>query len=79
MQDQQKQRGLLQAVQLLVALRKLDVSLPVDPQSHLQLLGLGAGLLVDAGILGLANGAYLKMCLHSLAPAFTSEIRAWWW
>lgn len=74
MQDQQKQKGLLQAFQLLLSLRKLDPRLPLDSQSHLQLLGTGAGLLVDTGILGLANGAYLKTCLQTLAPAFIGEV-----
>ena len=71
-QNQQQQKGLLQAFQLLLALRKLDPSLAAS-QSELQLLGIGASLFVEAGILGLAHGAYLKTCLQAFAPTFTGQ------
>lgn len=73
MQDQQQQKGLLQALLLLVTLRKLDTSLPPDPDAQLRLLATGASLLVDAGILGLAGGMYLKACLTAFAPYFEGD------
>ena len=74
MQDQQQQKGLLQALQLLWTLRKLDTSIPDSPEGQLQLLSTGASLLVDAGILGLAGGMYLKTCLAGFAPHFVGEL-----
>lgn len=76
MQDQLQQNGLLQAVQLLLTLRKLDSSIPHGPQSQLQLLGIGVSLLVDAGILGLSGGMFLHTCLKALAPYFTGALCA---
>ena len=70
MQDQLQQKGLLQALQLLSALRKLDSSTLQTPESQLQLLGTSVSLLVDAGILGLSGGLFLKTCLAALAPPF---------
>lgn len=76
MQDQLQQKGLLQALQLLLILRKLDSSIPHRPQSQLQLLGTDVSLLVDAGILGLSGGMFLHTCLKALAPHFTGELCA---
>lgn len=70
MQDQLQQKGLLQALQLLLTLRKLDSSTPQTPESQLQLLSTNVSLLVDAGILGLSGGSFLKTCLAALAPSF---------
>ena len=74
LQDQLQQKGLLEALQLLLTLRKLDSSVLQGPESQLQLLSTSVSLLVDAGILGLAGGAFLKTCLAALAPHFTGEL-----
>lgn len=76
LQDQQQQKGLLQALLSLVTLRKLDTSVPQGPESQLQLLATSASLLVDAGILGLAGGMYLKTCLTDFAPHFKGDVSA---
>lgn len=80
MQDQLQQKALLQALHLLLTLRKLDSSIPQDPESQLQLLSTGVSLLVDAGILGLFGGLFLKTCLAALAPHFAGDPCAtvWW-
>ena len=76
MQDQLQQKGLLQTLQLLLTLRKLDPSIPQAPESLLQLLSTGVSLLVDTGILGLSGGVFLKTCLTALAPYFTGDLCA---
>lgn len=76
MQDQLQQKGLLQALQLLLTLRKLDSSIVQGPQSQLQLMRTGVSLFVDAGILGLSGGMFLNTCLKALAPYFTGELCA---
>ena len=73
MQDQLQQKGLLQVLQLLLTLRKLDSSIPHGPQSQLQLLGTGVSLLVMLASLVCLAGCVLHTCLKALAPYFTGE------
>lgn len=73
LQEQHQQLGLLHAFQLLLTLRQLDVRLSCGQQEQLQLLTIGASILVGAGILGLAHGSYLKSCLTTLAPFSAGE------
>ena len=71
MQDQLQQKGLLQALQLLLTVCQLDSSILQGPERQLKLLSTGVSLLVDVGILGLSGGVFLKTCLTALAPHFT--------
>lgn len=73
LQEQQQQLGLLHAFQLLLTLRQLDFRLSCGQQEQLQLLTIGASILVGAGTLGLAHGSYLKSCLTTLTPFSAGE------